>query len=107
MRERGAENEMTAEEMTLLSKAVEKLVSGVRVSLDRELPRTEMLRLRDILTDHPGEVAVEFEVQLDDELVRIAPAGAVSCRRDAGALRRDRGDRRRRTGFNASDSERR
>ncbi len=73
VRERGAENEMTSEEMTLLAKAVEKLVSGVRVALDRELPRTEMLRLRDVLTDHPGEVAVEFEVRLGDDLVRIAP----------------------------------
>lgn len=73
VRERGAENEMTVEEMTLLSKAVEKLVSGIRVSLDRELPRTEMLRLRDILTDHPGEVAVEFEVLVGDDLVQIAP----------------------------------
>ncbi len=73
VRERGAENEMTVEEMTLLAKAVEKLVSGVRVSLDRELPQTEMLRLRDVLTDHPGEVAVEFEVRLGDDLVRIAP----------------------------------
>ncbi len=73
VRERGAENEMTVEEMTLLAKAVEKLVSGVRLSLDRELPQTEMLRLRDVLTDHPGEVAVEFEMRLGDELVRIAP----------------------------------
>ncbi len=73
VRERGAENEMTAEEMTLLAKAVEKLVSGVRVSLDRALPQTEMLRLRDVLTDHPGEVAVEFELRLGEELVRIAP----------------------------------
>jgi len=73
IRERGAELEMTAEEMTLLARAVEKLVSGVRVSLDRELLQTEMLRLRDVLTDHPGEAAVEFEVRLDDELVRINP----------------------------------
>ena len=32
-----------------------------------------MLRLRDVLTDHPGEVAVEFEVRVGEELVRIAP----------------------------------
>ncbi len=32
-----------------------------------------MLRLRDVLADHPGETAVEFEIRLDDELVRIAP----------------------------------
>lgn len=73
VRERGAENEMTVEEMTPLAKAVERLVSGVRVTLDRDLPQSEMLRLRDLLTDHPGEVAVEFEVRLGDELVRIAP----------------------------------
>lgn len=73
VRERGAENEMTVEEMTPLAKAVERLVSGVRVTLDRDLPQSEMLRLRDLLTDHPGEVAVEFEMRLGDELVRIAP----------------------------------
>ncbi len=73
VRERGAENEMTAEEMTPLARAVEKLVSGLRVSLDRALPQTEMLRLRDVLADHPGETAVEFEIRLDDELVRISP----------------------------------
>ncbi|MDQ1346778.1 MAG: polymerase subunit alpha, partial [Acidobacteriota bacterium] len=73
VRERGAENEMTSEEMTPLARAVEKLVSGLRVSLDRALPQTEMLRLRDVLADHPGETAVEFEIRLDDELVRISP----------------------------------
>lgn len=73
IRERGAELEMTAEEMTLLARAVERLVSGVRISLDHELPQTEMLRLRDVLADHPGEATVEFEVRLGDERVRISP----------------------------------
>ncbi|MEO8276928.1 MAG: OB-fold nucleic acid binding domain-containing protein, partial [Thermoanaerobaculia bacterium] len=73
VRERGAEVEMTIEEMTLLARAVERLVSGLRVSLDRELPQTEMLRLRDLLTDHPGDAAVEFEVRLGEELVLISP----------------------------------
>jgi len=73
IRERGAELEMTAEDITLLARAVEKLVSGVRIALDRDLPQTEMLRLRDRLAEHPGEAAVEFEIRLGDELVRVSP----------------------------------
>ncbi|MGE0639186.1 MAG: DNA polymerase III subunit alpha [Thermoanaerobaculia bacterium] len=73
VRERGSEMEMTVDEIVPLEKAIEKLVTGVRVALSAELATPRMLELRDLLTDHPGESAVELELQVDGTSVRIAP----------------------------------
>ena len=74
VRDRGSEVEMTAEEVVPLARAAEKLVTGVRVTLDRELSRRELLELRDLLTEHPGEAPVVLAVRLDrGEAVEIAP----------------------------------
>jgi len=74
VRERGSEIEMTAEEVVPLERAAEKLVTAVRVTLDRELSRRELLELRDLLTEHPGSAPVVIDVRLErGESVAIAP----------------------------------
>jgi len=74
VRDRGSETEMTAEEVVPLARAAEKLVTGVRVTLDRELSRRELLELRDLLTEHPGEAPVVLAVRLEQGgAVEIAP----------------------------------
>lgn len=65
VRERGGELEMTIEEMTPLDRAATRLVTGVRVRLERELPRRALIQLRDLLADHPGDAPVSFAVRLD------------------------------------------
>jgi DNA polymerase-3 subunit alpha len=75
VRERGSELEITVEELVPLAKAMEKLVTGLRVSFESELAVPQMLRLRDLFAEHPGESAVEFEVGLEGSRVRIAPEG--------------------------------
>jgi DNA polymerase-3 subunit alpha len=65
VRERGGELEMTVEEMTPLDRAATRLVTGVRVRLERELPRRALIQLRDLLADHPGDAPVSFAVRLD------------------------------------------
>ena len=73
VRERGSEMEITVDEMEPLQKALERLVTGVRVALCEALPPPQMIKLRDLLADHPGNSAIEFELRLADTSVRIAP----------------------------------
>jgi DNA polymerase-3 subunit alpha len=65
VRERGGELELTVEEMTPLDRAATRLVTGVRVRLERELPRRALIELRDLLADHPGDAPVSFAVRLE------------------------------------------
>jgi DNA polymerase-3 subunit alpha len=73
VRERGSETEMTAEEIEPLERACERLVTAVRVVLDRELSRSDLLRLRDLLTEHPGEAPLRLSVRLEGGAVEIDP----------------------------------
>jgi DNA polymerase-3 subunit alpha len=75
VRDRGSEMELTVEELSPLDRVMERLVTGVRVSLERALPVPQMLKLRDLLAEHPGESQVEFEIELDGSKVRISPEG--------------------------------
>jgi len=75
VRERGSDQELTAEEIVPLERAADKLVTAVRVSLSRELSRGELLRLRDVVTEHPGDFPLELAIQLDSTSVRICPEG--------------------------------
>ena len=45
---------------------------GVDLRLDPRLPQSQMLKLRDLLTEHPGDVPVILEMHLADRTVRIA-----------------------------------
>ena len=42
------------------------------LTLDPTLSQSKMLKLRDLLTEHPGDVPVTLEMQFPDKVVRIA-----------------------------------
>ena len=42
------------------------------LTLDASISQSKMLKLRDLLTEHPGDVPVTLEMQLRDRVVRIA-----------------------------------
>jgi DNA polymerase-3 subunit alpha len=69
-RERGGEVEITVEEIVPLDTS--RPLAGVDLALDASLPQSKMLKLRDLLTEHPGNVPVTLEMQFADRVVRIA-----------------------------------
>jgi DNA polymerase-3 subunit alpha len=72
VRERGTEVEITVEEVQPLSKLATRPLAGVDLTLGPKVSQREMLRLRDLLIEHPGDVPVTLEVKLPDRTVRIA-----------------------------------
>jgi DNA polymerase-3 subunit alpha len=75
VRERGGEVEMTLEELVPLDAAARGLVRELRVELRQELDAGRLLRLRDVLAEHPGETAVRIDLWRDPSTrVEILPA---------------------------------
>jgi DNA polymerase-3 subunit alpha len=72
VRERGSEIELTVEEILPLDKLAARSPAGVDLTLDPALSQSKMLKLRDLLTEHPGDVPVTLEMQFPDKVVRIA-----------------------------------
>jgi DNA polymerase-3 subunit alpha len=72
VRERGSEIELTVEEIIPLDKLATRGPAGVDLTLDPALSQSKMLKLRDLLTEHPGDVPVTLEMQFPDRVVRIA-----------------------------------
>lgn len=66
----GSEPELTVEEITLLEEATGRLISRLELAVAAGLPQREMLRLRELLVENPGDVPVVFKVR--------TPAGEVS-----------------------------
>ena len=74
LRDRGGEVEMTLDELTQLDRASHALVTELRVTLTPDLPRGTLLRLRDLLAEHPGPAQLVFDLRIDAETgVRIVP----------------------------------
>jgi len=72
VRERGSEIELTVEDIVPLAKASPpRGPLGVDLMLTPSLSQTSMLKLRDLLSEHPGEVPVTLEIQLPDQPVRV------------------------------------
>jgi hypothetical protein len=72
VRERGTDVELTVDEILPLAEVAAKPLAGVDLMLDPSLSQSQMLKLRDLLTEHPGEVPVTLQMQLPDRTVRIA-----------------------------------
>ena len=85
-RDRGSGVELTAEEVAGLDKAKESLVREVEVHLGQGIGPSEMVRLRDLLTEHVGDVPVRFSIDLSDRTVRVAPAERFRVRYDAALV---------------------
>ncbi|MEM7049728.1 MAG: DNA polymerase III subunit alpha [Acidobacteriota bacterium] len=73
VRERGSDMELNVEEMTSLEQATRKLLLAVEVDLGSGLSQKDMLRLREVLTEHAGETPLRLSLRLDGKRVRIAP----------------------------------
>jgi DNA polymerase-3 subunit alpha len=71
VRERGPDIELTVEEITPLDKLASRPLAGVDLMLDPSISQSKMLELRDLLTEHPGEVPVTLKMQLPDRVVPI------------------------------------
>jgi DNA polymerase-3 subunit alpha len=72
VRERGTDSEITVEEITPLKQIAGRPLAGVDLRLNPKLSASQMLKLRDLLTEHPGDVPVTLEMHLADRTVRIA-----------------------------------
>jgi len=73
IRDRGAESELTAEEIVPLEAATGKLLKEVELSVGDSVSRSELLALREALHDHRGEVPVCLVIRLADHTVQIVP----------------------------------
>ena len=85
----GSDMELSVDEVEPLSQATQKLISRVELRVERPLAKRDVLRLRDALVEHQGDIPVRlrleipgFSVQVDLEQrfrVRMAPllAGAI------------------------------
>jgi DNA polymerase-3 subunit alpha len=82
-RDRGSGVELTTEEVVSLEQAEESLVREVEVHLGQGIGATDMVRLRDLLTEHAGDVPVRFSIDLSGRTVRVAPAERFRVRYDA------------------------
>jgi DNA polymerase-3 subunit alpha len=65
VRERGGEVELTLERLTPLERASTRLISEVRIVLPEMTSKGTLLRLRDLLAEHPGEAGVVFAMAVD------------------------------------------
>ena len=74
VRERGGEIEMLLEALTPLDQAATRLVRELRVELPPGLPRGTLLKLRDLVAEHPGEASLVLTLRMENEAnVRIVP----------------------------------
>ena len=72
LRERGTDVEVTVEEITPMDKLGVRPLAGIDVVLKASTSTSNMLRLRDLLVEHPGEVPVTLQLQLPDRVVHVA-----------------------------------
>ncbi|MCP4659149.1 MAG: DNA polymerase III subunit alpha, partial [bacterium] len=73
LRDRGAESELTVEEIVPLEAATGKLLKEVELSVGDSVARSDLLALREALTAHRGEVPVCLVVRLADHTVQVVP----------------------------------
>ncbi|MCL4836895.1 MAG: DNA polymerase III subunit alpha [Thermoanaerobaculia bacterium] len=73
LRERGGECELTAEEIVPLEQASRRLVRAFEIRLDPDHATSDLLRLRDLLAENPGEIPVALRLDLPEGQVAIAP----------------------------------
>ena len=72
-RDRGAEMELTLEELVSLEQAQDDLVDELRLDLSDRLSMGKMLELRDLLIENSGDVPVRMNLMLDGRRVAVTP----------------------------------
>jgi len=63
VRERGGDVELSVEEMKAIERPGDRIVA-LDLTVKADAPRAELLKLKDILVEHPGTVPVKFHLQL-------------------------------------------
>jgi len=86
VRLRGSEPELSVEEITRLADLTARPVTGLELTLPVNLPTRQMLELRDVLTEHPGQVPVRLWVNLGDRTVGVAPKETFKVAVDAALV---------------------
>jgi DNA polymerase-3 subunit alpha len=87
LRERGGEPELIAEDVTSLAQAVRRQLTAVEIEIEEHLPTARVLALRDLLTEHPGEVPVTLQVRLADRVVGVVPQARFRVAIDSDLVR--------------------
>jgi DNA polymerase-3 subunit alpha len=71
IRERGGEPELTVEDITPLEKLSDRTLTGIELRLAGPVATSEMLKLRDLLLENPGPVAVKLSVQMGGKQISL------------------------------------
>ncbi len=87
-RDRGSGVEITAEEIVSLDRAEAGLVRSLELELDDRLPPATMVQLRELLTEHAGDVPVRLHIHVEGHAVRVAPHERFRVRYDAALVSR-------------------
>ena len=82
VRERGSQVELGVEEVTPLDEVNRKAVAMLAVELPIELSPSELMRLRDVLTESPGSTPVSLHLRPADGAVCIRPSERFRVRYD-------------------------
>jgi DNA polymerase III subunit alpha len=72
VRERGSEPEMTVEELIPLERVAARALAGVELLLEPTMAQADMLKLKDLLLEHPGPVPVTLSLKYTERTVSIA-----------------------------------
>jgi DNA polymerase III subunit alpha len=86
VRDRGSDVELNVEELVALAQAAKRPLAAVELEVGSELTPSDMLKLRDLLIEHAGEVPVTLCLRLPGRVVRIAPAAQFKVRFDPGLV---------------------
>jgi DNA polymerase-3 subunit alpha len=84
----GGEIELAVEDIKALAPAAAGMLLGVDLVLDPAMEQGELLRLKDLLLEHHGEVPVSLELQLDEEKT-VTVAASASFKVTYGTALRD------------------
>ncbi len=72
VRAREGEPELTVEDIVPLEKVAGKTLAAVELVLEPSVSQGEMLKLKNLLLEHPGRVPVKLTIQFPDRKVSIA-----------------------------------
>jgi len=85
-RDRGAEVELTLEDLFSVEQAEDELVDELRLDLSARLSTSKMLELRDLLMENSGDLPIRMSLLLDGRQVTITPEDRFRVRLDDGLI---------------------
>ncbi len=82
-RDRGSGVEVTAEEVLSLDRARQALVREVELEVDEGWSAGDLVRLRELLAEHVGDVPVRLRIRVEGRSLRVVPDERFRVRYDA------------------------